>query len=70
MNKRQAISEARASADAIIEQLTRWSNGWDKGVYRDDVTREDMAWKLPTAQIVAKEAEHAFALSIQFTELA
>ena len=38
--KRQAIAEVRALADAIIDQHTRWANGWDKNpMKRDDEAR-------------------------------
>ena len=36
LTTRQAIRQARAAADAIIEQRTRQAAGWDKGLYRDD----------------------------------
>ena len=66
MTKNQAIREARSSANAIIEQLTRWANGWDKGAHRDDTMPGDRCWMLSPGMAVRKESEHAFALSKQF----
>lgn len=58
-SRRQAESWAREEADAIIEQLTRRAQGWDRGLYRDDdvrrteTIRERLAW----------HSQMAFALS-------
>lgn len=62
MTKRQAIAEARAEANAIIEQQTRRAQGWDRGVYRDDDTLRMSTIR----ESLQASAAHAFALSAQF----
>ena len=59
ITKRSAIREARAEADAIIEQLERRAKGWDKGAYRDDDTERYAT----IAQRLATSSAWAFHLS-------
>lgn len=62
MNKRQAIKEVRACADSVIEQLTRFDKGWDKGMYRDD----DVLWFMPIKRAMRLTVADAFKLAKQF----
>jgi hypothetical protein len=64
MTKRQAIAEARAEANAIIEQQERIARGWDRGAYRSDDTLRQ--WTI--RETLAMHSAHAFALSAMFAE--
>ena len=63
LTKRQAIIETRKLADAVIEQLERKANGWDKGIYRDDDTTRQTGWRT----VMHYNVQDAFRLSYEFS---
>jgi len=67
--KNQAIREARAEADAIIEQRTRQARGWDRGAHRDDVRIVDRCWHPTIEQSVRMSVNHAFAMAARFAQV-
>lgn len=66
LTKNQAAREARQSADAVIEQLTRWSKGWDKGQHSDNMRDVDRNKSNTIAANIRLEVNHAFTLSAQY----
>lgn len=64
MNKNQAAAAVRSCADSLIEQLTRFDQGWDKGIYRDCDTHPVLTIK----QSMEMDVAEAFHLSKQFSQ--
>lgn len=60
VTKREAIKQVRECADAIIEQQARRARGWDRGVYRDDVSPADRAYRLTISEHLEACSQIAF----------
>lgn len=68
MNKRQAIAEVRAEANALIEQAERRAKGWDRGIWRDDRRAVDCNAHNTIRACTARSVKNAFDLSARFSE--
>lgn len=67
MNRRQAIAEVRAEANALIEQLERRARGFDRGMWRDDVRTVDRNARNTIRATTHRSVAHAFELSARFS---
>ena len=67
MTRRQAITEARDCANAVIEQLERHAKGWDRGMWRQDMREVDRNHRNTIRATVAMNVGRAFELSKEFS---
>lgn len=68
LDKRRAVAEVRALADAVIEQAERRAKGWDRGAWRDDVRTVDRSTRNTIAVNTDVNVRRAFYLSAQFAD--